>query len=43
MIFQDVVDAVEAALIDEGVPPRVRELILNDVWDRLTDELQEDE
>ena len=41
MIFQDVVDAVEAALIEEGVPEPVREMIISDVWDRLTDELEE--
>lgn len=41
MIFQDVVDAVEEILIDEGVPEHVRDKIKDDVWNRLSDELEE--
>ncbi len=42
MIFQNVVDAVEEVLIDQAVPIGVREKILDDVFNRLTDELEED-
>lgn len=42
MIFQNVVDAVETALIDENVPEYVREKILDDVFNRLKDELEEE-
>lgn len=38
-MIQDVVDAVEGALMDENVPSRVREIILDHVADILQDEI----
>lgn len=42
MIFQNVVDAVEEVLIEQGVPISVQEKILDDVFNRLSDNLEED-
>lgn len=39
----DIVDAVEAALIDEDVPQRIREKIMDHTWDILQDELEDDD
>lgn len=42
MIFQNVVDAVEEVLIEQGVPIGVREKIMDDVFNCLTDNIEED-